>query len=164
MLVAIQVYNLLPKDIAKYLCHLSGFVEAEYIGLPYVSAYLDTINTYYRHGANFATSGSTIRSANSFISLGSTSPFYLQIQTTQYTQLKSRILDLWSSRHPKADKSQLQKPGDFSKALFTMDIGQNDLILGFFKLSKKEQRAAIPDIIDEFAISVKVIHIIICLL
>ncbi|GJY70299.1 GDSL esterase/lipase-like protein, partial [Tanacetum coccineum] len=128
----------------------------EYIGLPYVSAYLDTINADYRHGANFATSGSTIRSANSFISLGSTSPFYLQIQTTQYTQFKTRIIDLWSSRHPKADKSHIQEPADFSKALFTVDIGQNDLILGFFTLSKKKQRAAIPDIIDEFAISVKV--------
>ncbi|KAJ0704410.1 putative alpha-L-fucosidase [Helianthus annuus] len=58
----------------------------EYIGLPYVSAYLDTINTDYRHGANFATGGSTIRKQNESIYQGGISPFSLDIQTIQFTQ------------------------------------------------------------------------------
>ncbi|KVI09175.1 Lipase, GDSL [Cynara cardunculus var. scolymus] len=113
---------------------------AEYIGLPYVSAYLDTINTDYRHGANFATGGSTIRRQNETIFKGGISPFSLDIQTVQFTQFKARIIDLWSSGHPAADKSQLQRPGDFSKALFTIDIGQNDLSVGFRTLSKQQLR------------------------
>ncbi|KAI3793919.1 hypothetical protein L1987_36542 [Smallanthus sonchifolius] len=129
----------------------------EYIGLPYVSAYLDTINTDYRHGANFATRGSTIRKQNLTILQG-ISPFSLDIQTLQFTQFKARIIDLWSSNQPFADKSQLQRPDDFSKALFTMDLGQNDLSVGFRTLNKQQLRAKIPDIINELIISVQQLY------
>ncbi|KAI7746413.1 hypothetical protein M8C21_033643 [Ambrosia artemisiifolia] len=131
---------------------------AEYIGLPYLSAYLDTINTDYRHGANFATGGSTIRRQNETIFQNGISPFSLDIQTVQFTQFKTRIIGLWSSGHPAADKSQLQRPGDFSKALFTLDIGQNDLSAGFRTLSEQKLRAEIPNIINEFAISIQQLY------
>lgn len=121
-----------------------------------MSAYLDTINTDYRHGANFATGGSTIRRENETIFQGGISPFSLDIQTVQFTQFKSRVIDLWHPDHPTADKSQLQRPDDFSNAPFTMDIGQNDLSIGFRTLSVQQLLAAIPDIINEFAISIKV--------
>ncbi|MFS8011518.1 putative alpha-L-fucosidase [Helianthus anomalus] len=130
----------------------------EYIGLPYVSAYLDTINTDYRHGANFATGGSTIRKQNESIYQGGISPFSLDIQTIQFTQFKARIIDLWSSRHPAADISQLQRPDDFSKTLFTLDIGQNDLSAGFRTLGEQQLRAQLPDIINDFAISVQQLY------
>ncbi|CAL5387591.1 unnamed protein product [Camellia sinensis] len=34
---------------------------AETLGVPYLSAYLDSIGTNFSHGANFATGGSSIR-------------------------------------------------------------------------------------------------------
>ncbi|KAL4577158.1 hypothetical protein LXL04_013262 [Taraxacum kok-saghyz] len=132
---------------------------AEYIGLPYASAYLDTINTDYRHGANFATGGSTIRRQNETIFQNGISPFSLDIQAIQFTQFKARIVDLWIGHpHPAADASQLQRPDDFSKALFTIDIGQNDLSVAFRTLTKQQLRATIPNIIDEFASSVQQLY------
>lgn len=46
----------------------------------------------------------------------------------------------------------------FPKALYTFDIGQNDLGEGFFaKMSIEEVNATVPDIIDGFSTNVRVI-------
>ena len=47
-------------------------------------------------------------------------------------------------------------PEEFSKALYTFDIGQNDLSVGFRKLSSDQLRAAMPDIVNQLASAVKV--------
>lgn len=45
----------------------------------------------------------------------------------------------------------------FSKALYTFDIGQNDLGAGFFgNMSVEEVNESIPDIINKFSANVKV--------
>lgn len=49
------------------------------------------------------------------------------------------------------NRSELPRPRDFSRALYTFDIGQNDLVTGFRKLTMPQLRAAIPNIIDQFA-------------
>ncbi|KAL6960320.1 hypothetical protein U1Q18_041820 [Sarracenia purpurea var. burkii] len=56
---------------------------------------------------------------------------------------------------PETDRAKLPKPEDFSKALYTFDIGQNDLSVGFRKLSDQQLRAAIPDIVNQFASAVQ---------
>ncbi len=128
---------------------------AEHIGLPPLGAYLDTINTDYRHGANFATGGSTIRRPNETIFQTGISPFSFDIQTIQFTQFKARTIELYQqAKQITADRSQLQRPEGFSNALFTIDVGQNDLSVGFRTLSEQQLRAALPDIINEFAASV----------
>ena len=49
----------------------------------------------------------------------------------------------------------------FSKALYTFDIGQNDLGEGFFgNMTIEEVNASIPDIVNKFSINVKVIKYI----
>lgn len=53
-------------------------------------------------------------------------------------------------------RSTLPIPEEFSKALFTIDIGQNDLSAGFRKMTNDQFRMAIPDIINEFAIAIEV--------
>ena len=37
---------------------------AEHLGIPYLSAYLNSIKPNFEHGANFATRGATIRQQN----------------------------------------------------------------------------------------------------
>ena len=46
----------------------------------------------------------------------------------------------------------------FSKALYTLDIGQNDLAKGFFfgNMNIEEVNASIPDMVNKFSINVKV--------
>ncbi|KAF2292289.1 hypothetical protein GH714_018486 [Hevea brasiliensis] len=95
---------------------------AERLKLPYLSAYLNSIGTNYRHGANFATGGSTIRRQNETIF------------------------------------EKLPRPEEFAKALYTFDIGQNDLSVGFRKMSFDQLRAALPDIVNQLASAVQNIY------
>ncbi|XP_010243018.1 PREDICTED: GDSL esterase/lipase At5g14450 isoform X2 [Nelumbo nucifera] len=121
---------------------------AEQLGLPYLSAYLDSIGTSFRHGANFAFGGSSIR-------VGGYSPFHLSIQISQFRQLKARTTDLYGQRQGKArtpsSKWNLPKPEDFSKALYTFDIGQNDLAYGFQHTTEDQVRESIPDMLDQLS-------------
>lgn len=51
----------------------------------------------------------------------------------------------------------LPKEEVFSRALYTFDIGQNDLTAGYFlNMSTAEVRAYIPDVLGQFATIVKV--------
>lgn len=52
----------------------------------------------------------------------------------------------------------MPKEEDFSRALYTFDIGQNDLTSGYFlNMSTSEVRAYIPDVLGQFSNIVKVI-------
>nr|POE57596.1 esterase [Quercus suber] len=131
---------------------------AKSLGLPYLSAYLDSLGTNFSHGANFATSASTIRLPTKIIPAGGFSPFYLDIQySQQFVQFKSRSQMI---RKKGGIFATLMPKGDyFSKALYTFDIGQNDLGEGFFgNMTIEEVNASIPDIVNKFSINVKNIY------
>ncbi|KAJ9683438.1 hypothetical protein PVL29_019144 [Vitis rotundifolia] len=120
---------------------------AESLGLPFLSAYLDSIGTNFRHGANFATGGSSIQP-------GDFSPFHLGVQVSQFIQFKSRTTELYENLSDSGMISSyaagLPKPGEFSKALYTIDIGQNDLAYAFQNKTEDQVRATIPDIVNQF--------------
>lgn len=50
----------------------------------------------------------------------------------------------------------IARPQEFSKALYTFDIGQNDLAYGYQHSSEEQVRASIPDILDAFCEAVQV--------
>ncbi|XP_048230173.1 GDSL esterase/lipase At3g27950 isoform X4 [Ricinus communis] len=99
---------------------------AERVKLPYLSPYLDSVGTDFRHGANFATGGSSIRP-------GGYSPFHLEPGNTP------------------PFKSNLPRPADFPRALYTFDIGQNDLAYGFQHTTEEQVIISIPDILSQFS-------------
>eukprot|EP00257_Ricinus_communis_P026123 XP_025013537.1 GDSL esterase/lipase At5g14450 isoform X2 [Ricinus communis] len=131
---------------------------AERLKLPYLSAYLNSIGTNYRHGANFATGGSTIRRQNETIYEYGISPFALDMQIVQFDQFKSRTADLYNQVKGTPEAEKLPRPEEFAKALYTFDIGQNDLSVGFRKMSFDQLRAAMPDIINQLATAVQHIY------
>ncbi|KAI3973056.1 hypothetical protein MKX01_019714 [Papaver californicum] len=55
----------------------------------------------------------------------------------------------------KGGKADVPKAEGFSKALYTIDIGQNDLAYGFQYTTERETRAAIPNILDIFSTAVQ---------
>lgn len=55
--------------------------------------------------------------------------------------------------------SRLPRPEDFSKALYTLDIGQNDLHAGIKSMTEKQMLESIPSIIIHFAHAVEVTSI-----
>ncbi|XP_020599287.1 GDSL esterase/lipase At3g26430 [Phalaenopsis equestris] len=130
---------------------------AESLGLPLLSAYLNSIGTNFSHGANFATAGSTIRRQNTTLFQSGYSPFSLDVQTWQFTQFKSRSQFFYSQGGIFGDL--LPSEDFFSKALYTFDIGQNDLTAGYFLgMTTEEVKANIPDILDQFTIAIKSIY------
>ncbi|XP_010248682.1 PREDICTED: GDSL esterase/lipase At5g14450 [Nelumbo nucifera] len=128
---------------------------AENLGLPYLSAYLDSIGTNFRHGANFATGGSTIRRQNETIFEAGISPFSLDVQLWHFDQFQERTSE---ARNTSEDSGKLPKPEEFSKALYILDIGQNDLSVGFRKMTDSQIRASIPDILDHFSAAVQQLY------
>ncbi|CAK9322530.1 unnamed protein product [Citrullus colocynthis] len=131
---------------------------AERLKLPYLSAYLNSLGANFRHGANFATGGSTVRKPNETIYEYGISPFFLDMQVTQFEQFKARSNDLYHQAKNPYDRERLTRPEDYSKALYTFDIGQNDLAAGFRKLSIDQLRAALPDIVSQFASALQRIY------
>ncbi|XP_041010261.1 esterase-like [Juglans microcarpa x Juglans regia] len=127
------------------------------VGLPYLSAYLDSLGTNFTHGANFATAASTIRLPSGIIPAGGFSPFYLDIQYSQFVQFKERSQII---RRQGGIYAHLMPKNDyFPKALYTFDIGQNDLGEGFFgNMTVGQVNASIPDILDKFSLNVKNIY------
>ncbi|XP_019183496.1 PREDICTED: GDSL esterase/lipase At5g14450-like [Ipomoea nil] len=119
---------------------------AENLGLPYLNAYLDSIGTSFRHGANFATAGSSILP-------GGYSPFFLDIQISQFIQFKKRTIELYNklAGTNQVYKDVLPRPEEFSKSLYTFDIGQNDLSHGFQYSNVSQTLQSIPKIMDKFS-------------
>lgn len=66
------------------------FGAAENLKLPFLSPYLDSIGTNFRHGANFAAAGSSILPPGF-------SPFPLGTQISQFLRYKSRMTALYNS-------------------------------------------------------------------
>ncbi|XP_073121578.1 GDSL esterase/lipase At5g14450-like [Henckelia pumila] len=124
---------------------------AESLGLPYVSSYLDSLGADFRHGQNFAAGGSTIVTQNEAIFESGISPFSLDVQTIQFDQFKSRTYDLYQQATDPLDKTALPRPDEFSEALYTFDIGQNDLSAAARKLTGYQLQAVIPKMVNQFA-------------
>ncbi|KAK9272673.1 hypothetical protein L1049_003050 [Liquidambar formosana] len=126
------------------------------LGLPYLNAYLDSIGTNFRHGANFATGGSSIRQ-------GGYSPFHLDVQISQFMRFKSSTTTLYKQLSSNKGSRRLcemnlPRPEDFSKALYTMDIGQNDLAYGFQHTTEEQVVASIPDILNQLSRAVQQLY------
>lgn len=133
---------------------------AENLGLPYLSAYLDSIGTNFRHGANFAASGCTIQPANALMLNRTFNPLTLDVQLSQFEQFKDRSSELYREESAKSSsiKDRFPHPEEYTRALYTFDIGQNDLHAGIASMKEDQVKKYIPTIIDEFASAVKKLY------
>ncbi|KAJ0972914.1 hypothetical protein J5N97_020873 [Dioscorea zingiberensis] len=139
---------------------------AESLGLPYLSSYLDSIGSNFSHGANFATSLSTVIPQNITLSQGGYSPFSLDIQAMQFSQFKSRSQIIYRKGKFSSKltfipiggvlKSLMPMKKYFSRALYILDIGQNDLTALFY--SNKSADQYIPDAMKAFSSSIKSLY------
>ncbi|KAK8996077.1 hypothetical protein V6N11_076326 [Hibiscus sabdariffa] len=159
--ISAALNEILPPNGETFFGHPAGRASdgrlivdfiAENLKLPYLSAYLDSVGTNFRHGANFATGGSSVRPPGF-------SPFNLGIQISQFIQFKARTTALYNqlslNRRIPLSISNIPRPAEFSQALYTFDIGQNDLGHGFQTMSEKQVLDSIPHIIGDLS---KAIH------
>ncbi|KAK7301373.1 hypothetical protein RJT34_12236 [Clitoria ternatea] len=130
---------------------------AQSFRLPYLSAYLDSLGTNFSHGANFATFGSTINPPKGIIPRGSFSPFYLGVQYSQFKNFKTKTQFI--RRQGGVFATLMPKKEYFHKALYTFDIGQNDLTAGFvINMTLQQINASVPGLVNNFTANVKEIY------
>ncbi|PKI31122.1 hypothetical protein CRG98_048490 [Punica granatum] len=131
---------------------------AERLGLPHLSAYLDSVGSNYSHGANFATAGSTIRPQNTTMAQSGYSPVSLDVQLVEYSDFLKRS-QIFRRQGGGVFEKLLPKEDYFGRALYTFDIGQNDLTSGFkLNMTVEQVKAYVPDLITQFSNTLKGVY------
>ncbi|KAG7585559.1 GDSL lipase/esterase [Arabidopsis thaliana x Arabidopsis arenosa] len=119
--------------------------------LPFLNPYLDSLGLpNFKKGCNFAAAGSTILPANPT----SVSPFSFDLQISQFIRFKSRALELLSKTGRKYEK-YLPPLDYYSKGLYMIDIGQNDIAGAFYSKTLDQVLASIPSILETFEAGLK---------
>uniref|UniRef100_A0A7N0VKJ0 Alpha-L-fucosidase n=1 Tax=Kalanchoe fedtschenkoi TaxID=63787 RepID=A0A7N0VKJ0_KALFE len=130
---------------------------AEGTGLPYLSPYLDSMSSNFSHGANFATAGSTIRPQNTTMAQSGYSPISLDVQFVQFKDFHARSKQI--RQRGGIFATLLPKEEYFSHALYTFDIGQNDLTAGYkLNMSTEQVKAYVPDLLDQLSRVIKGVY------
>ncbi|EPS57812.1 hypothetical protein M569_17003, partial [Genlisea aurea] len=127
---------------------------AQGLGLPFLSPYLKSIGSDYRHGANFATLASTVSLPLSSLFVAGVSPFSLGIQINQWKNFKSEVDRLNDS----SGKTKLPPPDVFRRSLFTFYIGQNDFTGNLASLGIAGAKRVLPDVVSQIAAAIKEIY------
>ncbi|KAL6552490.1 hypothetical protein OROHE_007854 [Orobanche hederae] len=127
---------------------------AQALGLPFISPYLQSIGSDFRHGANFATLASTVLLPQTSLFVTGVSPFSLDIQLNQMKQFKVNIDELHSS----SAKINIPQPNIFGKSLYTFYIGQNDFTGNLASLGLNGVKKYLPDVVSQIAGTIKEIY------
>ncbi|XP_038696958.1 esterase-like [Tripterygium wilfordii] len=125
-------------------------------GLEFLHAYLDSLGANFSDGANFATYSSSILLPIISNPLpGGYSPFYLKIQYDQFQEFKRQSQFIRQKGGIFA--SLVPQEEYYSKALYTVDIGQNDIGEPLIKLNRSIQQvnASLPNAINDFVTHMK---------
>ncbi|KAM0961963.1 hypothetical protein ACFX13_021586 [Malus domestica] len=130
---------------------------AESLGLPHLSAFLDSMGSNFSHGANFATAGSTVIPPNTTISQGGASPISLDVQLLQFSDFRTRS-QIYRTKGELFEKS-LPKEEYFSQALYTLDIGQNDITAGYkLNWTAEQVKAYLPYVLTQLSNAIKSVY------
>ncbi|KAL7160275.1 hypothetical protein ABFS83_01G083000 [Erythranthe nasuta] len=113
----------------------------------YLSPYLDSLEPDFTNGVNFAMCGAC--------ALPRFVPFNLNIQILQFKLFYNRSLELRAK-----GRTNLFGEEDFKNALYTFDIGQNDLSGSFGALSYNQVIEKIPSFISEIRDAISAIHLL----
>ncbi|CAK9166733.1 unnamed protein product [Ilex paraguariensis] len=112
------------------------FPKSESLNSNYLTPYLESSGQNFTNGANFAISGSS--------TLPRSVLFSLDVQILQFNRFHNRSLEFVSK-----GVKYLVGDEDFKNALYTIDIGQNDLSAAFGHLSFVQVTEQIPSFISE---------------
>uniref|UniRef100_A0A5B7BLL5 Alpha-L-fucosidase n=1 Tax=Davidia involucrata TaxID=16924 RepID=A0A5B7BLL5_DAVIN len=126
---------------------------AQALGLPFLSPYLQSIGSDYRHGANYATLASTVLLPNTSLFVTGISPFSLAIQLNQMKQFKVKVDELHSE-----GSTYLPSPDIFGKSLYTFYIGQNDFTSNLASIGIEGVKQYIPQVVNQIADTIKELY------
>eukprot|EP00253_Pinus_taeda_P030857 PITA_30857 len=122
----------------------------EAMNMTLLSPYLESVGSDFRHGSNFAIAGATVNAT--------ATPFPLPVQVNQFNRFRARVVDIFSQGGPAT--ANLPQPDAFDKALYTLDIGQNDITHAFLANLTESQinSGIIPQIINNLISQLKYLY------
>ncbi|XP_039063355.1 GDSL esterase/lipase At4g01130-like [Hibiscus syriacus] len=129
---------------------------AQALGLPFISPYLQSIGSDYRHGANFATLASTVLLPNTSLFVTGISPFSLAIQFNQTKEFKAKVVE-----HPSTNQkgsTKLPSPDIFGKSLYTFYIGQNEFTSNLKANGIEGVKQYLPQVVSQIAGTIKELY------
>ncbi|XP_052158554.1 GDSL esterase/lipase At4g01130 [Oryza glaberrima] len=122
------------------------------MGLPLLSPYLQSVGSGFRHGANFATLASTALQPNTSLFVTGISPFFLAVQLNQMKDLRNKVLT------SNGNNGQLPAPDVLHNALYTIDIGQNDLTSNLGSQSIETVKQSLPSVVSKISSAVQELY------
>ncbi|KAK4352918.1 hypothetical protein RND71_028436 [Anisodus tanguticus] len=126
---------------------------AQALGLPFVSPYLQSIGSDFRHGANFATSASTVLMPQTSLFVSGVSPFYLDVQLRQFKEFKAKV----DASQGKGN-TNLPPADIFGKSLYTFYIGQNDFTGNLASQGIGGVKPYLPQVVSQITSTIKLSH------
>ncbi|XP_062110072.1 GDSL esterase/lipase At1g09390-like [Humulus lupulus] len=119
----------------------------ESVKIDHLSPYIQSLGSNFTHGVNFAVSGAS--------NLPERKPFNLDVQIRQFLVFRARSLELISQGY-----KDLVKEEEFKKALYIIDIGQNDLASSFTfdNLTYAQVVENIPSFITVIQTSIRILY------
>ncbi|KAK9094389.1 hypothetical protein Scep_025858 [Stephania cephalantha] len=124
---------------------------AQALGLPFISPYLRSIGSDFRHGANYATLASTVLLPNTSLFVTGISPFSLAIQINQMRDFKARVSEQGPSE-------RLPSPDIFKKSLYIFYIGQNDFTSNLATIGISGVKQYLPQVVAQIAESIQELY------
>ncbi|KAL0008539.1 hypothetical protein SO802_010041 [Lithocarpus litseifolius] len=134
---------------------------AQGLGLPFLSPYLQSIGSNYRHGANYATLASTVLLPNTSLFVTGISPFSLAIQLNQMKEFKTKVDEFHrssSSSSYATESTKLPSQDIFGKSLYTFYIGQNDFTSNLAAIGIGGVKQYLPQVVSQIAGTVKEVY------
>ncbi|XP_061363352.1 GDSL esterase/lipase At4g01130-like [Gastrolobium bilobum] len=125
---------------------------AQALGFPFLSPYLQSIGSDYRHGANYATLASTVLLPNTSLFVTGISPFSLAIQLNQMKQFKAKVDEVDQL------ETRLPSPDVFAKSLYTFYIGQNDFTSNLAAIGIGGVQEYLPQVVSQIAATIKELY------
>ncbi|KAK4593952.1 hypothetical protein RGQ29_017856 [Quercus rubra] len=126
---------------------------AQGLGLPFLSPYLQSIGSNYRHGANYATLASTVLLPNTSLFVTGISPFSLAIQLNQMKEFKTKVDEFHRSSYSYhgTESTNLPSQDIFGKSLYTFYIGQNDFTSNLTAIGIGGVKQYLPQVVSQIA-------------
>ena len=82
--------------------------------------------------------------------------FEKKVYTLSFIIMVNIVLVCFTPKNPDFT-DRLPRPEEFSKALYMLDCGQNDLHFGLMTTTEEQVKASIPNIISQFAVAIEVL-------
>ncbi|EEF50623.1 GDSL esterase/lipase At4g01130 [Ricinus communis] len=129
---------------------------AQALGFPFLSPYLQSIGSDYRHGANYATLASTVLMPNTSLFVSGLSPFFLAIQLNQMKEFKVKVEEFHSTNE--RGSSTLPSPHIFKRSIYTLFIGQNDFTSNLAAVGISGVKQYLPQVVSQIAGTIKELY------